>query len=573
MVSVPRSRPWTKKESLFSSDTLTMDRLKIFKSVMLAFFLLLSSCTNNGFKTEMSEDSPQSQTCVPENVQKGLRPAITYKSIYQKTQRKVAFKEDRPSLPFAEGFELSVLVDRQCLLKRSSYSILTQSLRNLSKKDFTKFSSLEAYTVSLPYSLSQKKIESIADKDPCVVGVTEERYAEPQSQVIDDPLFEDQAHLRSTRFADLVSLDSSPFPRLRGLYTIAVIDTGFDLEHEDLKNNYWMNPSEIPNNGVDDDLNGVIDDVHGSNQNEVPASGDPTSTNYAFHGTHVAGLLGAITNNTKGTSSFFGNNVRIMGINAWPKYYVPGYGGGDGAPPLSVVDRAIRYAVDNGADVINISMQTPDQHPNIDAAMKYAVSKNVVVVVAAGNHAKELGYGNQQHSGAPSIYTRDIQGAISVAATDSSGGVINPGLCSFSNYSGDYVEIGAPGCEAGGGLLSSLPTNRYGRQAGTSMSSPLGAAAAAFTISLMKEIVGVSPSAALIEEIILQGATSNLNLIGKTKNSAHLDLLGIYEYIENTYKKESPPECKTEAPEGRANSEGAFHFDSLTLRESLKVFH
>lgn len=525
------------------SDTLCMERMKIFKKFLLGFFLFQASCLSQGFKTVLLEESSESQTCVLQDFQKSLSSTSNLETIYQKTKRKVAFGDHKSAFTFAAGFELSVLVDRQCLLEKGVSSVLTKSLQNLPKKDFARYSSTEAYTVSLPYALSQAQIESIADKDPCVVGVTEERYAEPQSQLINDPLFEDQAHLRSTRFADLLSLASSPFPRLRGKYTIAVIDTGFDLQHEDLKGNFWVNTSEIPNNGLDDDLNGVIDDIYGSNQNDVPASGDPTSTSYAFHGTHVAGLLGAITNNIQGISSFFGNNVLIMGINAWPKNYIPGYGSGSGAPPLSVVDRAIRYAVDNGADVINISMQTPDQHPNIDAAMKYAVSKNVVVVVAAGNHAKELGYANQQHSGAPSIYTRDIPGAISVAATDSSGGVLNPGLCSFSNYSGDYVEIGAPGCEAGGGLLSSLPGNKYGRQAGTSMSSPLVAAAAAFTISVMKELVGFSPSASLVEEIMLQGANSNMSLLGKTKNGAHLDLVGIHEYIQNTYKKESPPSC------------------------------
>ncbi|MCB0348860.1 MAG: S8 family serine peptidase [Bdellovibrionales bacterium] len=312
------------------------------------------------------------------------------------------------------------------------------------------------------------------------------------------------------------------------------------MSHPDLVNRYWVNPGEIPGNGIDDDNNGVIDDVHGANQNNVPATGDPSSGNYDRHGTHVAGFIGAEVNNAEGISGIMGLNARIMGINAWP--YLVGLGGG--SAPMSVIDRAIRYAVDNGARVINISMQGEGYNSNIEDAMNYAAQNDVVVVVAAGNQGTEIG--DTHRIGIPAIYAKGIAGAIAVAATNSANGNTAPEICVFSNFSSSYVEIGAPGCDlntftnyGGHGILSTIPPGTdpsgYGYIQGTSMASPVASAGAIYTYAILKELAGLNPTAALVEEVLTTGSTVNSNLVGKTVNGKHLDLKGIYDYVQATY--------------------------------------
>lgn len=459
---------------------------------------------------------------------------------YERTGKKViltTITSQQDILP--KDFQLSVLLDRECVSRVSGLSFLTKDFKKLPKRDFKKFTKIEAYTVKLPVAISKTDLEKIAAGDSCVKGVTEENFIEPQS-VPNDPLFSLQSYMPSIRYTEIYDDVFTSSKKIVGEYIVAVIDTGFLLTHPDLVNRYWTNPGEIAGNGIDDDNNGVIDDIHGANQNAIPPFGDPSSGNYAQHGTHVAGFIGAEVNNSEGISGIMGLNAKIMGINAWP--YLVGIGGG--SAPMSVIDRAIRYAVDNGARVINISMQGEGYNPNIEDAMNYAAQRDVVVVVAAGNHNAEIG--DTHRIGIPAIYSKGIAGAISVAATNSANGNTSPGICIFSNYSDSYVEIGAPGCDlntptnyGGSGVLSCVPTTTdasgYGYIQGTSMASPIVAAGAIYTYAILKELAGLNPTAALVEEVMKNGSTINPNLVGKTLNAKHLDLKGIYDYVQATY--------------------------------------
>lgn len=459
---------------------------------------------------------------------------------YERTGKKVIFANNsiqQDVLP--KDFELSVLLDRECVSRVSGLSFLTKDFKKLPKRDFKKFTKVEAFTVKLPTSISKSDLEKIAAGDSCVKGVTEETFITPQS-IPNDPLFNLQSYMPSIRFTDIYDDVFTSSKKLIGEYIVAVIDAGFLLTHPDLINRYWTNPGEIANNGIDDDNNGVIDDIHGANQNAIPPTGDPTSINYAQHGTHVAGFIGAEVNNSEGISGIMGLNAKIMGINAWPSLV----GTGGGSAPMSVIDRAIRYAVDNGARVINISMQGEGYNPNIEDAMNYATQRDVVVVVAAGNQNAEIG--DTHRIGVPAIYTKGIAGAISVAATNSANGNTSPDICIFSNYSASYVEIGAPGCDlntftsyGGHGVLSCVPTSTdasgYGYIQGTSMASPIASAGAIYTYAILKELAGLNPTAALVEEVMKNGSTVNPNLVGKTLSAKHLDLKGIYDYVQATY--------------------------------------
>lgn len=155
---------------------------------------------------------------------------------------------------------------------------------------------------------------------------------------------------------------------------VAFIDTGFHYAHPDLAANAWTNPNEIAGNGLDDDGNGYVDDVHGIDA--VAMSGDPEE-NGSNHGTMVAGTIGAVGNNGIGISGVAWN-VQLMGLRAEP---VGQWGNLD----ISAIVRSFDYAIANGAQVINCSFGTTSELPSIADAIERARAAGIVVVAAAGN--------------------------------------------------------------------------------------------------------------------------------------------------------------------------------------------
>lgn len=237
---------------------------------------------------------------------------------------------------------------------------------------------------------------------------------------------------------------------------VAVIDDAVDLSHPDLSANLW-NSGDAPGNG-DDDGNGFVDDAHG--YDFADNDGDPTTpasanANFFSHGTHVSGIANGVTNNTIGISSL-AYNVQLMALKC----------ASDQSPNprsfsiLSVIN-GIYYAVDNGADIINMSLGTDTDYPPLETAVNYAHNNDVMVVAAAGNDTTD----------APA-YPAAYANSIAVAASDAS-----DIKATFSNY-GSWVDITAPGVS----IYSTLPNNSYGNKSGTSMACPLVVSA----LALMK---------------------------------------------------------------------------------------
>ena len=237
----------------------------------------------------------------------------------------------------------------------------------------------------------------------------------------------------------------------------AVVDTGVDYNHRDLRDNIWVNTREIPGNGIDDDRNGFIDDVRG--WDFIGRDNNPMDED--SHGTHVAGTIAAGNNGFGMTGVAY--NARIMPVR------VLGPNGGAN----STVANGIRYAVDNGANVINLSLGGDFPSAEIESALRYATQQGVFVVMAAGNDG-------DARPDFPARYA--TQNGLSIGAVNSS-----RQIAGFSNRAGSdstMQHVVAPGVD----IYSTTPGNTYRRLSGTSMATPHVAGVVALMLSANRNL-------------------------------------------------------------------------------------
>jgi subtilisin family serine protease len=236
---------------------------------------------------------------------------------------------------------------------------------------------------------------------------------------------------------------------------VAVIDTGVDYSHPDLAANIWTNPGEIPGNGIDDDHNGFVDDVHGWDF----ANDDNDPMDDVGHGTHVSGTIGALAE----------NGIGVAGVN-WQVTIIPvKFLGGDGSGTTADAITAIDYATLVGARVMNNSWGGGSYSQLLLDAIDRAGTAGALFVAAAGNATND----NDNFPSYPATYA--APNIVSVAAIDR-----NDHLASFSNYGHASVDLGAPGVS----ILSTLPTGKYGTFSGTSMATPHVTGVAALVLSV-----------------------------------------------------------------------------------------
>jgi len=390
---------------------------------------------------------------------------------------------------------------------------------------------------------------------------------------------------------------------------VGVIDSGVDIEHEDLKGQIWVNEDEIPNNGIDDDNNGYIDDVHGWNflgnakgehvndarlektrilaqlkdkydgidpnsiaqdeeyklylqvKEEVAAEraqfeqymdmidqlpkeaqdyirsqmdynlnvdfddrsligDDPddfTDTNYgnndvegpdALHGTHVSGIIGALRGNGLGGDGV-AENVKIMSLRAVP----------NGDEFDKDIALAVRYAVDNGAMVINMSFgkaYSPHQK-EVYEAFKYADSKGVLLIHAAGNDAKDIDVEPNYPTSMYSFQTEPLDHFVTIGASTKNKG--EEMVASFSNYGAKGVDVFAPGFE----IYNTIPQSKYRNLQGTSMAAPMVAGAAAMLKSYFPEL-----SMKEIKEVLYSTSVRYPKVDGFAEKSVTGGVINIY---------------------------------------------
>lgn len=349
----------------------------------------------------------------------------------------------------------------------------------------------------------------------------------PQQLTGTDPLFTNQWGMMDIDVTDAWKV-SKGSPEM----IVAVIDTGVDYTHEDLLPNLWVNTKEIPNNGIDDDNNGYIDDMIGwdffSEDNkpydlavepiQLLTGGNPG------HGTHCAGNVAARGDNGLGISGV-APNVKIMSLR-----FISDKGQGTTAAAI----KAIRYAVDNGAKVLSNSWgsEGEDAADNTENqalrdAVQYAQDKGVLFIAAAGNGHNGAGYNNDTDPKPSYPATYPHENIISVAALD-----VNDNFGSFSNWGPKTVHIGAPGVKVFsttvGSEYSDTVIDKYGFHAtwdGTSMATPHVAGAAALYWSAHPEKTWRDVKAAIL------GSAKKIKAAeGKLVSEGKLDVNALLHY-------------------------------------------
>jgi subtilisin family serine protease len=289
---------------------------------------------------------------------------------------------------------------------------------------------------------------------------------------------------------------------------IAVIDTGVALRHPDLAGNIWTHPGEIAGNGVDDDGNGFVDDVHGwdfynDDNNPNPDLGDGISGDRnVFHGTFVAGCAAAVSDNGIGVAGACWY-CQIMPLKVFTN---------TGGAPSSAITEAIHYAVGHGANVINMSFGSSIPSKAIRGAVQEASVKGIILVAAAGNgNSKKRSY----PAGFPGVIA--VGGSGSGSARGGSPAVMRE-RASFSQYGPKAVDVVAPAVDIVSTAVLSLNDEMLGHGKagdfsyfygnGTSFASPLVAGEAGLLLSRAHELgLDGCVSSATIERIILTATT------------------------------------------------------------------
>ncbi len=283
---------------------------------------------------------------------------------------------------------------------------------------------------------------------------------------------------------------------------IAVIDTGIDINHKDLKANLWVNTGETgidpitkkdrSKDGIDNDRNGCIDDVHGCNF--ITGTGDLTDNH--GHGTHIAGIIGAEGGNGFGISGV-APKISLMIL----KYYDPK---ASGVNNLKNTIRSIQYAVDKKAHIINYSGGGLEFSQEEFDAVQLAAQNKVLFVAAAGNERSN----SDQAKYYPADY--ELSNIISVTAVDPKTQVL-----ATSNYGVSTVDIAAPGQD----IFSTLPGNSFGLMTGTSQATAFVSGVAALVMASNREY-----SAADVKRYILKTGDEYPWLRSKTGTSKKLNI-------------------------------------------------
>lgn len=396
--------------------------------------------------------------------------------VYDVSNYEHPFATDRIIVAFKAEMDNTVNLDKYGLTVRKTLSLPASAS-----------SSATANVVRL-YSVHNKTAQGVKDTINSLKNNPAVAYAEP-----DYIITTSETTPNDPGFSSLYGMKKIGAPTAWDYHTgtknvvVGIIDTGIDLDHPDLQNNIWTNPGEIAGNGIDDDNNGYIDDVHG--WNFVANNNNPKDDN--DHGTHVAGTIGAVGNNGTGVVGVTWN-TQLAALKFLDRR-------GSGYTSDAVL--AINYAADMNFDICNNSWGGGGYSQSLhDAIAAY----NGVFTVAAGNS----GTNNDTNPSYPASY--DCSNIIAVAATDS-----NDNRPSFSNYGATSVDLGAPGYQ-----IYSTCINRYTTMSGTSMATPHVSGAVALIKSLNPSMTTAQIKSCILANVDPVSSLSGITVTGGRLNVA-----------------------------------------------------
>jgi subtilisin family serine protease len=287
------------------------------------------------------------------------------------------------------------------------------------------------------------------EASPDVLYIEPSRVFRAFRTVPNDPLYPQQNEHRRLELEDAWDCATGD-----DSVVVAVSDSGVDARHPDFAGQIYVNPGEIPGNGVDDDRNGLVDDVRG--WDFFAGDADPADENR--HGTHVAGIVAARGDDGVGVAgvSWRASILPVRFLNA------AGQGSTEGG-----IDTIV-YAARQGARVINASWGGGAPSRALEDAIRFAFDRGALLVAAAGNDARDT----DRAPAYPADY--ELPGVLSVASSQADGV-----LSSFSNFGAFSVDFAAPGSN----VLSTLPAGNWGRLSGTSMAAPMASGVAALVLA------------------------------------------------------------------------------------------
>lgn len=291
-------------------------------------------------------------------------------------------------------------------------------------------------------------------------------------------------------------------PEEKRQVVVAVIDTGIDLSHPDLKDAIWTNPGEIPGDGVDNDGNGYVDDIHG--WNFYTSSPTLYSGTEDSHGTHTAGTIAAARGSGGVAGIADSSQVKLMCLKALGGPY------GIGSPD-SVI-RAIRYAEANGASICNLSLGTSSYSQELADTIR---DSHMLFIVASGNGDSN---GQGYDIDAVPVYPASLPFDNVIAV---SGLLFDGSLAASSNFGAMSVDIAAPSAY----ILSTAPEGGYAFMSGTSMAAPMVTGTAAMVYSYRTDL-----ALSDIKNVLLASSRPLEGLQGKSVSSGMLDAHAALSY-------------------------------------------
>lgn len=431
-------------------------------------------------------------------------PIVYVKECIAQSTQKMIIAEAREKLPISfanmdlnSASDLLAVIDNECV-ERNPGGLLRELI--FENQELLSSTGQNAYALKLDQPYSYSDLKQLADEDICIVSIDENQRMSLFQTAGSDPV--SQKHLDTIQHNVVYN---NLFNSNNGINTdvrVAIVDSGVDMNHPDIVDAQLKDSS-----GRIVGFNGI-------------SSGGSYETDSGSHGTHVAGLVGATSGNGVGGRGLLGKYLKILPVRA--------SNDGRGIDTIAAVN-GIRWAAENGADVINMSFGGSGDNASYRDAFNYAISKGTFLVAAAGNNGREIGAGFNFY---PAMHSKDIEGMITVGSIDAT----TKAISSFSNFSTSYVDIVAPGSDAAnGGIISTVPMSASASgmsgMSGTSMASPVVAGAVAAVYGLAKSR-GYRPTPDQVERLVLSASDIVSDLNSRIKGGKSLNFKKLMEAVD-----------------------------------------